>query len=210
MKRHDAAENRESALLSEEETVLMKARITMADQHASILVNAPVEQVYALFSHFNDFPKFMRFVEEVTYSDETHSHWVADIAGRQEWDAENTGWIPNRQISWLSTAGFQNTGVVTFSPSGPNQTRVDVSVTYDPPAGPLGDAADALGVGKRFQQRLQEDLDHFARMVERTPGGALDPMASTYIFHEDSAAARGETTDAQNRTMDDQVEDQMR
>ena len=76
----------------------MKARITMSDQRASVVVNAPVEQVYTLFSHFNDFPKFMRFVKEVTYYDDMHSHWVADIVGRQEWDAENTGWIPNRQI----------------------------------------------------------------------------------------------------------------
>jgi hypothetical protein len=57
--------------------------------------------------------------------------------------------------------------------------------------------------GKRFQERLQEDLDHFARMVERTPAGALDPMASTYLFHEDGAAARGKTTDAQNETLED-------
>ncbi len=64
----------DAALLSTEEAVLMKARITMPDQHASVVVNSPVEQVYALFSHFNDFPKFMRFVEEVTYSDDTHSH----------------------------------------------------------------------------------------------------------------------------------------
>jgi uncharacterized membrane protein len=78
----------------------MKARITMSEQRASVVVNAPVEQVYALFSHFNDFPKFMRFVKEVTYDDDTHSHWVVDIAGRQEWDAENTDWVPNRQIGW--------------------------------------------------------------------------------------------------------------
>jgi len=180
----------------------MKARIAMSEQQASVIVNAPVEQVYALFSHFNDFPKFMRFVKEVTYDDDTHSHWVADIAGRQEWEAENTGWVPNRQIGWTSIAGLQNAGMVTFSPNGPNQTRVDVSITYDPPGGLAGDAGDALGVGKHFQQALQEDLENFARMVEETPAGALDPMASTYLFHEDSAA-RGETTEVQNRALDD-------
>jgi uncharacterized membrane protein len=29
----------------------------MSEQQASVVVNAPVEQVYALFSHFNDFPQ---------------------------------------------------------------------------------------------------------------------------------------------------------
>ena len=122
----------------------------MSDQRASVVVNAPVEQVYALFSHFNDFPKFMRFVKEVTYDDDTHSHWVVDIAGRQEWEAENTGWVPNRQIGWVSIAGLQNAGLVTFTPSGTSQTRVDVAITYDPPGGPLGHAGDALGAGNSF------------------------------------------------------------
>jgi uncharacterized membrane protein len=40
----------------------------LADHQASVKVNAPVEQVYALFTHFNDFPKFMHFVKEVTYT----------------------------------------------------------------------------------------------------------------------------------------------
>jgi uncharacterized membrane protein len=61
-------------VLSVEETALMKARIAKSDQQASFVINAPVEQVYALFSHFNDFPKFMHFVKEVTYDDDTHSH----------------------------------------------------------------------------------------------------------------------------------------
>jgi uncharacterized membrane protein len=52
----------------------MKKRIAISDHQASVVINAPVEQVYALFSHFNDFPKFMRFVKEVTYDDDAHSH----------------------------------------------------------------------------------------------------------------------------------------
>lgn len=36
----------------------------MADHSAQAVVNAPVHQVYQLYSHFNDFPKFMSFVKE--------------------------------------------------------------------------------------------------------------------------------------------------
>jgi uncharacterized membrane protein len=173
----------------------------MADHQASVMVNAPVEQVYALFTHFNDFPKFMRFVKEVTYYDDTHSHWVVDISGRHEWDAVNTRWEPNHQIGWMSTDGLENAGVVTFLRNGPNQTHVEVKVAYDPPGGVIGDIGEALGAGKRFDLALQEDLTNFASMVEEAPAGALDPNSSTYLFHQDSAAARGETPDAQNRTM---------
>ncbi|MGZ6388211.1 MAG: SRPBCC family protein, partial [Ktedonobacterales bacterium] len=61
----------------------------MAEHHAAITVHAPVEQVYPMWTHFNDFPTFMHFVKEVTYYDEQRSHWVADIVGRHEWDAMN-------------------------------------------------------------------------------------------------------------------------
>lgn len=173
----------------------------MADHHASITVNAPVEQVYPMWTHFNDFPKFMRFVKEVTYLDDQRSHWVADIVGRHEWDATNDTWIPNKQITWHSTDGLKNTGKVMFQSESPSQTRIDVYITYDPPAGLLGDIGETLGAGKRFEQGLQHDLTHFARMVDEAPVGALDPTSSNYLFHADSAAARGETTAEQNETM---------
>ncbi|MBE3558505.1 MAG: SRPBCC family protein [Ktedonobacteraceae bacterium] len=172
-----------------------------AAHHASVVVNAPVHQVYALFSHFNDFPKFMSFVKEVTYYDDQNSHWVADIAGRHEWDAANEQWIPDRQIGWHSTRGLENFGKVTFEPVGTNQTKVDVYINYNPPAGILGDIGERLGAGSRFEQALQEDLDHFARMVDEAPAGALDPTSSNYLFHERSAAAQGSTTERQNATM---------
>jgi uncharacterized membrane protein len=168
---------------------------------ASVVIAAPAHQVYALFSHFNDFPKFMTFIKEVTYQDDQHSHWVADIAGRHEWDAVNEGWIEDRQIGWHSTQGLDNFGKVTFAPNGNNQTNVNVSISYNPPAGVLGDLGEKAGVGGHFQQSLEKDLNNFARLVEQAPAGALDPNNSSYIFHSDSAAARGTTTTRQNQTI---------
>lgn len=172
-----------------------------ATHHASVVVNAPVSQVYAMFSHFNDFPKFMSFVKEVTYYDNQRSHWVAEVAGRHEWDAVNDNWVPDQQIGWRSTNGIENFGKVTFQPTNANQTQVDVFINYNPPAGVLGDLGENLGVGNRFDNALQNDLNHFAKMVDQAPAGALDPNASNYLFHEDSAAAKGTTTNRQNETM---------
>ena len=173
----------------------------MAQHSASVAVNAPVHQVYQLFSHFNDFPKFMSHVKEVTYYDDQRSHWVVDILGRHEWDAVNENWIENKQIGWRSTDGLANSGVVTFTPDGDNQTRVEITVVYDPPAGFLGDIGEVLGAGKTFEKTLQRDLEHFAEMVAQAPQGALDPRSSSYLFHEDSAASKRETTAAQDATM---------
>jgi uncharacterized membrane protein len=173
----------------------------MAEHSASVTVNAPVHQVYQLYTHFNDYPKFMTFVKEVTYLDDQHSHWVADVIGRHEWDAVNEGWTADRQVGWRSVDGISNSGRVTFEPAGTGQTRVTVAVQYEPPAGILGGIGEALGAGGEFERRLQHDLQHFATMVEQAPPGALDPTSSAYLFHGESAAARGETTQAQDESM---------
>ncbi len=80
----------------------------------------------------------------------------------------------------------------------PNQTRVDVYISYNPPA---GDISEKAGVGSRFDWALQQDLNNFARMVDHAPPGALNPMSSNYLFHSGSAAVRDTTTSRQNETM---------
>jgi uncharacterized membrane protein len=170
---------------------------------AAVTINAPVNQVYALFTHFNDFPKFMSYIKEVTYKDAQTSHWVAEVVGTHEWDAVNENWTEGSQIGWRSIDGLQNHGTVNFEPTGDNQTQVNVSISYTPPAGFLGDAGEKLGAGKHFEQKLQQDLDHFAQLVAQTPEGALDPDSSNYLFHDDSAAVQGKTTAAQDATFAD-------
>jgi hypothetical protein len=146
----------------------------------------------------------MSFVKEVTYYDDQRSHWVAEVVGRHEWDAANQDWIANRQIGWSSYNGFENAGRVTFQTVGPMQTLVDVFISYKPPAGVLGDAGEKMGVGSRFENALQHDLDNFARMVDQTPVGALDPHSSNYLFQSGSAAAKGTITSRQDASMGDE------
>lgn len=52
-----------------------------------------------------------------------------------------------------------------------------------------------------FEKTLQHDLANFATMVAQSPPGALDPHSSSYLFHGDSAAAKGATIPAQDATM---------
>jgi len=172
-----------------------------ASHHSTVTVDAPVHQVYSMFTHFNDFPKFMSFVKEVTYRDQQTSHWVVDIMGRHEWDAVNKEWIPDRQIGWQSTSGLENFGRITFEPLGPNQTKVDTYINYKPPAGIIGDIGEKLGAGSRFEHTLEQDLSNFARMVQEAPAGALDPTSSNYLFHAESAAVKGTTTSRQDESM---------
>jgi len=143
----------------------------MAEHSAEVTVNAPLHQVYQLYTHFNDYPKFMTFVKEVTYLDDKRSHWVVDIVGRHEWDAVNENWIPDEQIGWRSVDGLANSGRVAFRDLAADRTAVLVTVSYVPPAGLLGNIGEALGAGNTFEQRLQHDLEHFAprRRTSFTP-----------------------------------------
>lgn len=173
----------------------------MSEHSASVVVNAPVHQVYALWSHFNDYPKFMSFVKEVTYLDDQRSHWVVDVGTTVGWDAVNEDWIEDRQIGWRSVDGLKTDGRVVFEPEGPDRTRLTVRVRYAPPAGLVGVAVDAVGLGDDVERRIRLDLEHFAQMVAEAPPGALDPTSSAYLFHAGSAAARGTTTRAQDESM---------
>lgn len=173
----------------------------MAEHHVAVQINAPIHQVYNMFTHFNDFPKFMHFVKEVTYYDEQRSHWVAQIAGKHEWDAVNEDWIPDRQIGWRSINGFENRGKVTFQEVGNAQSRVDVFLYYNPPLGKLGDFAENMSLNTHFDEALQHDLENFARMVEQAPANKDDPMASSYLFHDDSAVGSGTATHQQKESM---------
>jgi len=173
----------------------------MAEHSATVTVNAPLHQVYQLYTHFNDYPKFMTFVKEATYLDDERSHWVVDVVGKHDWDAINEGWIPDRQIGWRSLDGLKNAGSVTFEPQGTDRTSLTVTIVYEPPGGVIGQIGEALGAGGEFERRLRHDLEHFAAMVEQAPPGALDPTSSSYLFHGESAAARGTTTQAQDESM---------
>jgi uncharacterized membrane protein len=174
---------------------------SMTEHYASVTVQAPVHQVYELFTHFDDFPKFMRFVKEVTYLDEQRTHWVVHVMRDYGWIALNEDWLPDQQVGWRSISGLKNTGKVKFRPLGPNRTMVDVYVSYIPPTGPLGAVVDALSTGEYFSSILHEDLRNFARMVEEAPPGALDPMSSNYLFHASSAVTSGSVTDRQRAAM---------
>jgi uncharacterized membrane protein len=139
----------------------------MVEHEASVVVRAPVSRVYELFTHFNDYPQFMKHVREVTYLDPQRSHWVVDLFGEHQWEAVSENWIPNRQIAWRSTSGLQNAGRVLFSQESPDRTRVVVRLEYNPPAGAFGDAAETLGVGSALEAQLQADLERFAGEVEQ-------------------------------------------
>jgi len=130
---------------------------------ASIEVNVPVSTAYNQFTQFEDFPQFMDSVHEVRQLDDTHLHWRASVAGKEEeWDAEITEQIPDKRIAWRSITGVHNAGVVTFHKINENTTRIMLQMDYEPQSidEQIG---DTLGLVK---MQTQSNLKRFKQLLE--------------------------------------------
>jgi uncharacterized membrane protein len=129
----------------------------------SITVDVPIHTAYNQWTQFEEFPRFMEGVERVDQLDDTHLHWVAEIAGKhEEWDAEIVDQKPDQRVAWRNTTGTTNTGAVMFREVGPSQTEVMVTIEYEPD-GLLEKAGDALGI---VQRRTKGDLERFKGFIE--------------------------------------------
>ncbi len=135
----------------------------MAEVQETIEVNVPVRTAYNQWTQFEEFPQFMENVESVKQIDDTHLHWVAEVAGRKrEWDAEITFQEPDRQIAWRATDGKDNTGEVTFKPVGDVRTEIEVRMTWQP-EGPVESVGSTVGADDRA---VKADLKRFKELIE--------------------------------------------
>ena len=137
--------------------------------HESIEVQAPLEDVFSYWSNFENFSNFMQNVEEVRMTGQDTSHWqVKGPLGKSvEFDARTTEMDPSRGIGWNTVEGeVMTSGEARFEEVSPGRTRIDVTMNYaDPPGGKVGEvAANVLSNPERM---LRDDLENFARIVER-------------------------------------------
>jgi uncharacterized membrane protein len=135
----------------------------MAHVREDIEVEVPVTTAYNQWTQFEEFPTFMENVESVRQIDDAHLRWVAEIGGKQhEWTAEIVRQEPDQVVAWRSTDGKGTSGEVKFESLGPDRTRVDVTMTWEPEGllESLGEkvGADTLGV--------KRDLENFKKIIE--------------------------------------------
>jgi uncharacterized membrane protein len=135
----------------------------VAEVKESTEVNVPVSTAYNQWTQFEEFPSFMENVESVTQLDDTHLRWVAEIGGkREEWKAEITHQEPDKVIAWRAIEGRENSGRVEFEPLGPDRTRIEVTMTWEP-EGFVEAAADKVGASDRA---VTVDVERFKELVE--------------------------------------------
>lgn len=143
----------------------------MGKVEQSVEVNAPVSECYAMWTDFENFPRFMKHIRQIRRKgSENILHWEVDgpLGKTVEWDAEIVGMQPNQLVSWRSVrnAHVSNSGAVVFESLGDNRTRLNVTMVYDPPAGAVGEF-----VADIFQNPIamvREDLENFKKLVEQS------------------------------------------
>jgi uncharacterized membrane protein len=137
---------------------------------ASIAVHKPVEQVYALWRHLENLPRFMSHLESVTPTYDNRSHWVAHMPAplRLEWDAEISDDQQNKKISWCSLpqSSVHHAGSVFFHALPERgSTEIKIIFGYRPPAGSAGTAAAKL-LNVLTQNQIKADLRAFKAVAE--------------------------------------------
>jgi uncharacterized membrane protein len=136
---------------------------SVANIEKSIEVNVPVRTAYNQWTQFEEFPQFMEGVEEVRQLGDKRLQWRASIAGKSEqWQADVIEQTPDRVVAWRSTSGAENGGRVSFTPAGPDKTRITLRLDYDP-EGIVETAGDKLGFVSR---RVEGDLERFKTFIE--------------------------------------------
>jgi uncharacterized membrane protein len=133
--------------------------------HDSIEVQVPVQQAYNQWTQFEDFPKFMESIQSVQQLDDTHIHWVAEIAGEaREWTTEITEQQPDEKVAWKTIDGqVKNDGIVSFEQIARDRTRVNVQMDVEGESTAENVAGDLLGLVER---QVHGDLERFKQLIE--------------------------------------------
>jgi len=149
----------------------------------TIHIDAPPERVYEFWSNYENFPRFMSNVQEVRDLGNGRSHWVVKgpAGSSVEWDAQLTDSRRGEVLAWQSEPGstVENSGQVRFEPEG-GGTRVNVYMSYIPPAGGIGHAIASLFAADPKQQ-MDEDLSRMKTYIEtgRAPRDTGQPAQTS-------------------------------
>ncbi|GAA4833870.1 SRPBCC family protein [Kitasatospora terrestris] len=136
----------------------------MSKVQESIDVNVPISTAYNQWTQFEDFPKFMDGVEEITQTDDRHNHWKTKIAGvSREFDTEIVDQVPDDHVAWRTVGGdVKQTGMVSFEPIDATHTRVMMEMDFQPD-GMAEKAADMMGM---LDRQVKGDLKRFKHFIE--------------------------------------------
>jgi uncharacterized membrane protein len=102
---------------------------------SSIVVHAPVAQVYEQWLRFEDLPKFIKSLGQVQRIDDKHFSFRSLRDGKEERGViEVVRQIPERRIAWRTITKEVGLGVVCFEPRSDTATEITLKLRsiFDP------------------------------------------------------------------------------
>ena len=133
----------------------------------TITVHAPIDRVFDLWNHPENFARFMEHVRDVQVGGERTKWRVDGPAGTEiEFQSKVTRVEPGRRICWqtLPDQAIEHEGIVRFDEVD-GGTRVHVQMKYHPPGGVLGHTiAHVLGWDPKA--RLDDDMVRMKALLE--------------------------------------------
>jgi uncharacterized membrane protein len=101
----------------------------------SIIVNAPVAEVYDRWLHFEELPKFIKSLGNIERIDGTRFSFSNIRDGKEQRGViEVIRQIPERRIAWRTIADGVGLGVVSFEPLSDTVTEITLKLrsAFDP------------------------------------------------------------------------------
>jgi uncharacterized membrane protein len=91
----------------------------------SIVLNAPVADVYSCCSRFEELPRFITSLQDVQKIDETHFSFTSLLDGKEYRTVlQIVLRVPERRIAWQVVTNSFPRGVVLFEPLSNRTTKV--------------------------------------------------------------------------------------
>ncbi|MEV0896866.1 SRPBCC family protein [Actinoplanes sp. NPDC049802] len=129
----------------------------------AIEVSAPVHTVYEQLAAFENYPRFMTGVRQVTSTGVDQTHWIMDVDGkRREFDAQIIERSPDERVSWSTMEGPLLAETITLRPMGETKTQIvaqlEADIAFLMPSDRHGQES--------LNRRLKADLTTFKGLVE--------------------------------------------
>ena len=160
-----------------------KLKVTNIVEHLDI--GLPLRTTYNLWSQYEDFPKFMKKLENVDRLADEKTSWKAQIfLSHRTWEATTIEQVADSHIVWRSKGAKGHVdGGVTFTELGPNLTRVLLVLEY----WPQGLFEKTGNIWRAQGRRARLEFKHFRRHA----------MTAVILHPEDIEGWRGEIRDAE-------------
>jgi uncharacterized membrane protein len=165
----------------------------------TMVVNKPKEEVYKYWRKLGNLPLFMKHLKAVEEYDNTRSHWEALLPGNLgviKWEAEIVEEEENRKIAWRSVEGsmLENAGKVVFEEAlGGQGTKLDIIISYRPPAGDIGRGVANL-LNARVERYIREDVANFKDHIQAQLSDSTGSLG-TSVGHQPSTSGSDQPTE---------------